>query len=202
MVYKYKYRDGRHIKSVSAQVVGETLADLAERSGGRITPAAVVERAEPEDSPIHDAGFTWDDGEAAQKCREDEARLLMRSYVVIYEDEHGEEQEEIPFVSVARPYDEDGPAYMPTRPAMQDPDLHWRIMTLARAQLEGWVARYRHLNDMGGLIGGVQRALDDFPPPPAPPAGNRPGAPQPPPPGDRPRPRRRRRADDRPQPGL
>jgi len=44
---------------------------------GNLDPATVVDAATPATSPLHDY-FTWDDGEAADKWRIDEARQLIR----------------------------------------------------------------------------------------------------------------------------
>lgn len=62
--------------------VRDLIRTMAETNGGRITPAEVVEAAKPEDSVLHPY-FTWDDTEAARKCREDEARVLIRSVRVV-----------------------------------------------------------------------------------------------------------------------
>lgn len=54
--------------------------------GGRLTPEQVVEDARAEDSPLH-SHFTWDDAEAAQKYRLNEARALIRIRVEVRMDE-------------------------------------------------------------------------------------------------------------------
>lgn len=67
---------------MSQSMVKACLESLAERDGGRLTPDAVVEAARDPTSPLHDH-FTWDDTLAAQKCRLDEARTLIRSIRVV-----------------------------------------------------------------------------------------------------------------------
>jgi hypothetical protein len=47
--------------------------------GGKLTAADVVAAARPARSPLH-RFFTWDQAVAADKCRLDEARRLIRSY--------------------------------------------------------------------------------------------------------------------------
>lgn len=51
-------------------------------SSGRLTPAAVVEDAMNEESPLH-SYFEWDDNEAARKYRLTQARRLIRSVEVV-----------------------------------------------------------------------------------------------------------------------
>jgi hypothetical protein len=49
---------------------------------GRLTADAIVEAARPARSALHEY-FTWDQADAADKCRLDEARRLIRSYEVV-----------------------------------------------------------------------------------------------------------------------
>ena len=165
----YRYRAGHAIAKLDAQTIGDTLTGIGEAHGGRIVPAVVVAESRPEEAPLHD-GFTWDDAEAAESWREDEARRMIRSYVIVRDEGRGVEREELANVSVAGGFDEDGAAYMPARVAMQDPTTRARILSLARAQLNGWVSRYAHLDEMGGLVRAVQQAIDEHPeaPPPRP----------------------------------
>jgi len=59
------------------------LQKIERRCKGRLTPDAVKHAARDPDHPLH-SHFTWDDGEAAEKWRTEEARRLIRSvrYVV------------------------------------------------------------------------------------------------------------------------
>ena len=51
---------------------------LAKKGKGRITPAELVAAARDESSPLHDY-FEWDDGTAAEKYREMQARVMLRA---------------------------------------------------------------------------------------------------------------------------
>lgn len=61
------------------------MEELAAELGGKLTPEAVLERAENTDSALHDM-FTWDDDEAAREYRLLQARGLIRRVVVHIED--------------------------------------------------------------------------------------------------------------------
>jgi hypothetical protein len=143
----YRYRTGHGIKDVAAQAVGEAVAAIQAANDGRATPHDLVEVARPEDAPLHPA-FEWDDEVAAERFREDQARRVIRSYVVVHRDERGIEREELANVSIAEPFSEEGPAYVPTRTAMEDPDLRERVVALAKSQLDAWHARYGHLEEL------------------------------------------------------
>lgn len=53
------------------------LRDIKQAQGGFLPPGAVVAAARDPASPLHQY-FTWDDGEAADKCRLAEAGMLIR----------------------------------------------------------------------------------------------------------------------------
>ena len=59
----------------------EALKAIAARDGGLLRPAAVVEAARDESSPLHGA-FCWDDTKAAELYRLDQAQRLIRSFRV------------------------------------------------------------------------------------------------------------------------
>lgn len=63
-------------------VVGDIFEALSEENAGLVTARAVVDVARPTESPIHDE-FEWNDEVAGQSWREETARRMMRSIVVI-----------------------------------------------------------------------------------------------------------------------
>ncbi len=78
---KYGFREGTRLpKSVDPQKVGAALANFARK--GQLNAENVVQKAESANSPLHNA-FTWDDTEAAQERRLDQARYLIGSVRVI-----------------------------------------------------------------------------------------------------------------------
>ena len=60
------------------KAIADRLARITKRNHGVLTPDAVLEDAQKEDSPLHDQ-FTWDDSEAAHQWRLEQARTLIRS---------------------------------------------------------------------------------------------------------------------------
>jgi hypothetical protein len=59
-------------------LVQQRIQAIADLHDGRITPELVVDAARDPDSPLHEF-FTWDNDEAAEKHRLNEARSLIRS---------------------------------------------------------------------------------------------------------------------------
>jgi hypothetical protein len=66
-------------KLKNREVIAE-LKRIADRHGGILQPTDVVRAAHLETSPLH-SHFTWDDNEAAEKCRLLEARQLINVVV-------------------------------------------------------------------------------------------------------------------------
>jgi hypothetical protein len=86
----YQFRNGAHIKGgVDANSVGTEL-DRIRESQGEITPQGVVNESRPTNAPLNPC-FTWDDTEAAEAYRRDEARKIVRSVRVVYPDTRNSE---------------------------------------------------------------------------------------------------------------
>lgn len=73
-----------------AQIIGPVLEDLAVQ--GRSTPKQIVEAASDPKSPLHNY-FEWRDDVAAQRFREQQARIMTASIVVKIADNDGEERQ-------------------------------------------------------------------------------------------------------------
>lgn len=78
---KYGYKEGFHIdKRFDAQVVGELCDELSNTIG--LTPKTLLDANRDTDTPLHDY-FEWRDDVAAEKYREEQARYIIRSIIVI-----------------------------------------------------------------------------------------------------------------------
>ena len=109
---------------------------------GRLTPEIIVEAAEAEDSPLHDA-FTWDDAEAAHQHRLLQARILLRAVV------------RIPSGEASRPISvyvhvpgRGGGDYQPMEAVVRDQDAMDRALAELTAKLHGAQAAVDELLDL------------------------------------------------------
>lgn len=93
---QYQFKEGARY-SVPADVVGEVLEKI-HATEGVVTAKAVVEHARPENAPLHPV-FEWDDGKAAEKHRQWQARCLVKAVLVVSSEVN----------------DETGPAYINVR---------------------------------------------------------------------------------------
>lgn len=64
------------------QLIEAELEKIRVRNGGVLTPEAVVRAAKKSTSPLHQC-FDWNDSEAAEKWRHQQARVLIHNVMVI-----------------------------------------------------------------------------------------------------------------------
>jgi hypothetical protein len=156
----YKFREGYSLP-IKAQIVGERLAEIQARHGETFGCDDVLEDARPEDSPLHGC-FEWDDTEAAEKYRLDQARKIIRSIEVVVITESKAERKGPAYVHIPQATS----AYMRTETAMADTDRSAQVIAEAKAQLAGWNRRYRFLAAVAKEFGPVVEAIDNLIEPP------------------------------------
>lgn len=156
MIYKrspYAYALPRNL---DYQVVGEALAEVRNHVGQGFTPALVVEAATPLDSPLHDAGFTWDDTEAARKQREQEAAYLIRGIVVVYEDEQEVEHTSRAFVNIIE-RDSEESRYLPLVTALSDEDYREQYLQHALTDFLALRRKYEELRELARIFDAIDK---------------------------------------------
>jgi len=155
----YKFKKGAHVKGVSAQVAGETCAQL--ESEGRLTPHDLVEVSRPEDAPTHKA-FEWNDAVAAERYRETQASYIIRSIVVKPETTT---QPVRKFVSINRPIseemDENEPkqTYRAIETVVSDKSLRKQMLANAFAELAAFRRKYVTLSELADVFAAIDRIV-------------------------------------------
>jgi len=144
MVYKSKWG-----MAVSAENVVQELNRIAEKNGGILDPQEVVNESRPEDAPLHSL-FEWDDAIAAEQYRVVQARFIIRNITVEEDDEPTVRQ----FVHV------DG-GYVATRKALDDVDMAEALLKQAKADMNAFIAKYRALKSLHGLISNMENILQE-----------------------------------------
>jgi hypothetical protein len=130
----YEYRSGAPVAyHVPAQVVGEQVEILAKRNGV-CHPGALVDEARAIDSPLHPI-FEWDDIVAAEGYREDQARHLIASIVVVKEEE---DTRPPAFVHTTI---EHRRGYATAARVLSDEELRGQLLEDTIANLRGWERR-------------------------------------------------------------
>lgn len=149
---KYLLAKGYRLKGVPASVAGAFLEELRKAKGGSLIPQDIVEAARPKASPIHRA-FEWNDSEAAEQYRLEQARYLIQAIVVKivgYEDKKPVRA----FVSLIQ---NDERSYTSTVHAMSDADLRKQVLDTALAEIESWRDRYRAYREFAIIFTAIKR---------------------------------------------
>lgn len=119
---------------------------------GIIRPSDVVEAAQEPASPLHD-WFQWDDGEAAHQYRLDQARKLLRVYVVTDTPESAPVRALVSLTTDRS----NGGGYRAVADVMSDDALREQMLRDAFTQLRNTQEKYRHLQ----ALADVWRAVDE-----------------------------------------
>ncbi|KAJ3056582.1 hypothetical protein HK102_011174, partial [Quaeritorhiza haematococci] len=142
---RYQWSDGARY-SIDPAPVGKAIESLGKKLGKDfegLTAEDVVEEARSERSPLHPL-FTWDDTEAAEQWRREQARCVIRCLRIVVT---GSEKAEAIHARVAvRPDNPDGSkgdrVYVPTTLAGRNESLRRQMLDDAIAGLDGWRKRY------------------------------------------------------------
>lgn len=129
---------------VAKQVMDELAAE------GRLSPAELVEVSRPKDAPLHKDFFSLTDREAAQKYREDRARIMIASIVVTQD----AEEDEVPvraFFNIERGTHE----YIPTEIIMSDEAKAARLLEIAKKEMIAFRNKYAALTELASVFDAI-----------------------------------------------
>ena len=155
---EYRFKRGSSFsRKHGADEVGRCLADI-EKECGWVDPEEVVRSARAKRSPLHKF-FTWDDSEAAQLRRLDEARHLVRSVEVRIVDLGRKKQTVLvrAFVNLRRGHGQHEPYYSTVR-VMKSADLRGALVAKALEEAAAWHRRYSHLSELAEIFNSIDRA--------------------------------------------
>lgn len=167
----YSWRPNSRIKVAPDTAVSE-LRSIYQRDGA-VTPPAVVEAARPKGSPLH-GEFEWSNAEAARLYREEQARHLMRSLVVVYKKPDGTKTEPVrAFVKVVPSADDPEMdeavadlmkphVYVPVRTVVEEHVLRRRWKMQALSALQSWRRQYRDITEFAAIFDQIDRLAAQF----------------------------------------
>jgi len=136
----YAWKKGSYI-SVNPQQSGEELERIRDKYG-KIETEVVIDEARSEDSPIH-KHFVWDDKQASQLYRKDQARHLINAVRVV--SENGDVSPVPVFVNVR---EESGNYYQNVNVVVQTPDLWKQVLNEVTTKLMSYEDRLSALMSM------------------------------------------------------
>lgn len=137
------WRNPSYFKGISATKVNDELKTLE-----TVTPASIVEKARDENTELHQV-FEWDDTIAAQKHREQQARVMLSNLVVVRKEADKKEATPVRlFVNVTKRTN----TYTPIQVVVADPDKYERMLRRAKLELAAFTRKYEMLAELSELL--------------------------------------------------
>lgn len=162
---EYRWAAGCRLtkKTADPQVVGDTLEQLQQENGGRITPRVVVDAARPVESPLHPC-FEWDDIRAAELYREDQARHVISSVRIVQRSDNPKDEPRIlrAYVNLTEQIgdDEETRGYVPLARVLDDAMLLRQAIERAASELRACEEKYRDFELIARAIKSAREAVE------------------------------------------
>lgn len=132
--------------NVDPTIAGNFLNEIYEEQG-KIEPSIVVEKSRPDDAPLHHC-FEWNDEIAANKFREQQARVLIANVVIT--GEPSEDTYTRAFVHVQNEYQ---PLYI----VLEDPRKTGELLESALKELRAFERKYRELEELAPVFSAIEK---------------------------------------------
>ena len=140
-----KWKSGSRYSADAQKVADEILA-----IGESATTAEILEKARDETTELHKC-FDWDDAQAAEKWRLQQARHIVCSLVI-------KEKAETPQPEVRVFFKTDNESgYKPTVLILQDKDEYQKLLARALAELNSFRAKYKALTELDGVFNAIDQ---------------------------------------------
>lgn len=127
---------------------------------GSLTPRAVVDAAKPKEHPLHPA-FEWRDKVAADKYRQGQARTMVASLEVVYEQGPKEPTRYLTLETRGEKNTGDT-KYTETHILLQDRDSRNDLLLNALRELQAFRKKYALLSELAGLIPVLDQQIEDL----------------------------------------
>jgi hypothetical protein len=153
----YKPAKGSHLTEEQAQRYGQRIYDLVEERNGTITPGDVLTDAESERSPLHDF-FEWDDTQAAERWRTNQARYLLRSIHVVLTNGQGEEEQTRFTYNIMNMPEDNGEGqrvYCTIQRVLTDAEIREQVVGQAMRQLQSWRSLYQQYSEFSQVFSAI-----------------------------------------------
>lgn len=139
------WKSGCRISADAQKVADEILA-----IGKSATTAQILDKARDEKTELHKC-FDWNDAEAAEKWRLQQARHIVCNLVI-------KEKPDAPKPEVRVFFKTDNESgYKPTVLIMQDKDEYQKLLARALAELNSFRAKYKSLTELDGVFDAIDQ---------------------------------------------
>jgi hypothetical protein len=132
-------------KDADPTVIGNELERIRSANNGRLMAHAVVDEARNRRNPLH-RYFEWNDKNAAEAYRLDQARDLIR--IIQIEDTDTDKPPRRAFLSV----NDDGKSYRAINEVLNSQSLQLAVLVAAERELKAFEHRYAELMEICELV--------------------------------------------------
>lgn len=161
-IARFEFSDGARFQPGAQKddpnLIGQHIELLRKQQHGELTPKDVLDDARNPNSPLH-SFFEWDDGEAAEQYRLQQARGLIRSVVAIYTREDAPAVKMKAYVHVPEP---GAQHYREASHALSQTKTREMVLRRALDELIQWKRRYKDLQEFAQLIPVIDQIRDDI----------------------------------------
>lgn len=140
----YEWKTASYIK-VDANVAGKQCEELEKTVG--LTAKNLLDANRDENAPLHNE-FEWNDGIAAEKYRENQARHIIACLCVRAETTTGEQSEPVRAFLKIEPESE----YQSLNVILQSADSHSAMLATALKELKAFQKKYKTLAELKPLF--------------------------------------------------
>lgn len=147
----FQWKQGSRIKA-DAQQAGALCSRL--EAEGRLTAKALLDESRDEDSPLH-GEFEWDNGIAAEKYRENQARHIINCLVTVHESAAPTRS----FFNVEYKTAE----FRSVTAIMQDADGQDQLLSLALRELDAFKRKFNSLSELAAVFAAIEEIQEKRP---------------------------------------
>ena len=177
--YAWKNERTAAFYHATAEQAHEAFEEIRRRDG-KLTPAAVVDSARPEESVLHE-DFEWRDDVAAEKYRQGQARQMVGAVRIVREERPPvrayvnvkvvsspplkaadcirEEDEELEQPTAEE--ENEGRCYMPLEEVLEKPDLCNQMMADARRDAQTYKQKYSTLASLANIMQATDQTFEE-----------------------------------------
>lgn len=145
-------------KGIDAQKAFDALEVIRHQNNG-LTDDAVVAAAKPQEHTLH-KWFEWDDSVAAVEYRRDQAKNLLRSIEVTYEERPEIKTRVYEVEHKSRRCDEERTVYTTTEEILQNPEARDRLIAEAIRQAMAFRRRFKAIHELDAVMNEIDRAVE------------------------------------------
>lgn len=143
---KAAWKAGFGFFKADAQTVAEEILSI----GDEVTPQQILDKGRDENTELHKC-FEWNDSEAAEKYRLQQARLIVQQLVFVRTEE--QKQEKAPEIRILHKTElTENSGYKPLTRIVKNEDEYQKMLRLAYSELHALKVKYQNLQELDYIL--------------------------------------------------